>query len=63
MPRVAAVVLAVSQPLHLSAVVMGNPTLDLVSWSLTAVGMGFLGYRLVHTSDDEWDVPPRSNHH
>lgn len=58
-PRVVAVLLAVSQPLHLTAVIIGSPLLDLFAWGLTAIGMAFLGLRVARLSDDEWDVPSR----
>ena len=47
-----------SQPLHLTAVIIGSPPLDLFAWSLTAIGMAFLGLRVIRTSDDAWDVAP-----
>ena len=52
------VLLTVSQPLHVAAVVLGNRPLDLVGWGLTAVGMGFLAWRVLRTPDDEWELPP-----
>lgn len=58
----AAVLLIVSQPLHLVSIVLGLPVLDLVAWGLTAVGMGMLAVRVLRTPDDEWELPafPRS---
>lgn len=58
-PLVVGVLMTVSQPLHLTAVIIGNPTLDLLAWGLTAVGMGFLAIRVLRTPDDQWDLPPR----
>lgn len=52
------VLLAISQPLHVTAVVIENRPLDLVGWGLTALGMGFLAWRVLRTPDDEWDLPP-----
>jgi len=52
------VLLAVSQPLHVAAVVLYSRPLDLVGWGLTAVGMGFLAWRVLRTPDDEWELPP-----
>ena len=57
-PLVVGVLMTVSQPLHLTAVIIGSPTLDLIAWGLTAVGMGFLAHRVLRTPDDAWDLPP-----
>ncbi|MBE3011180.1 hypothetical protein IL992_18560 [Microbispora sp. NEAU-D428] len=56
-PLWAAALLTVSQPLHLTAIVVVNAWLDLVAWGLTAVGMGFLGLRVLRTPNDEWELP------
>jgi len=37
-PRWAAAAVAVSQPIHLTAVLLSNHPLDLVGWGLQAVG-------------------------
>ncbi|WP_433350769.1 DUF4386 family protein [Microtetraspora malaysiensis] len=58
MPRWAAILLLLSQPAHLVAIVIVNPWLDLVAWGCTALGMLFLGIRTLRTSNDEWDLPP-----
>lgn len=57
-PLVIGILMTVSQPLHLTAVIIGSPTLDLVAWGLTALGMGFLAHRVLRTPDDAWDLPP-----
>ncbi len=57
-PLVIGVLMTVSQPLHFAAVMIGNPTLDLVAWALTALGMGFLAVRALRTTDDQWDLAP-----
>lgn len=57
-PLVIGILMAVSQPLHLTAGIVGSPALDLVAWGLTAVGMGFLAHRVLRTPDDAWDLPP-----
>ncbi|MDQ3663291.1 MAG: hypothetical protein M3353_01335, partial [Actinomycetota bacterium] len=50
-PGWAAWVLVVSQPLHFVAtVILGNPTVDLVAWSMTALAMGFAGYAVLQDS-------------
>jgi hypothetical protein len=58
-PLAIGILMTVSQPLHLTAVIVGNPTLDLLAWGLTALGMAFLAHRVLRTPDDEWDLPPR----
>lgn len=58
MPRPVALLLAISQPLHLAAVILENNWLDLLAWGLTATGMGFLALRALRTSDEDWDLPP-----
>ena len=58
MPRPVAVALAVSQFVHLAAVIGGWPVVDLLAWTTTAVGMAFLARVVLRTPDDEWDLPP-----
>lgn len=58
-PLVVGVLMTVSQPLHLTAVIIGNPTLDLTAWGLTALGMGILALGVLRTPNEEWDLPPR----
>lgn len=58
MPRSAALLLTVSQPLHLTAVLLGNPWLDLFAWGLTTLGMAYLALYLVRLSDDDWEIRP-----
>lgn len=58
MPKPVAVLFAVSQPLHLTAVILGSNWLDLLAWGLTAMGMAFLALRTLRTPDHEWDLPP-----
>ena len=51
-PAAAAWALTVSQPLHfVAAVVVGSRELDLVAWSMTAVGMAFAARALVRLHD------------
>lgn len=54
-PAWAAWTITVSQPLHfVAAVIVGSPTLDLVAWSMTAVGMGVVARALItDVSHDE----------
>ncbi len=47
-PAWAAWTITVSQPLHfVAAVIVGSPTLDLIAWSMTAVGMGVVARVLI----------------
>lgn len=57
-PRPLAVALALSQFVHLAAVIAGLPWLDLLAWATTAVGMAALARVVLRTPDDEWDLPP-----
>ena len=51
-PAAAAWALTISQPLHfVAAVIVGSPALDLLAWSLTAVGMGFAAAALIRMQD------------
>lgn len=59
MPRLVAILLVVSQPLHLVAVITDLRWLDLVAWNLTTLGMAFLALRVLRTPNDEWELPPR----
>ncbi|NUR95437.1 MAG: hypothetical protein HOV67_09275 [Kribbellaceae bacterium] len=52
--RWAAVAVAISQPLHLTAVIIGSHPLDLVGWGLQAVGFAAVGWAIVRLSNDEW---------
>lgn len=58
-PRWAAVVTAVSQPLHfVAAVILGSPSLDLVAWGMNAVGFAAVAVAVLRLPDDDWDLPP-----
>lgn len=57
-PLPAALVLGVSQPVHLLAALTGDHPLDLLGWGMTAVGMAFAARAVLRTPDDEWDLPP-----
>jgi hypothetical protein len=57
-PLPAALILGISQPVHLLAALTGNHPLDLVGWGMTAVGMAFAALAVLRTPDDEWDLPP-----
>ncbi len=57
-PPPVALALAVSQFVHLAAVIAGLPWLDLLAWATTAVGMAFLAAQVLRTRDDDWDLPP-----
>ncbi|CAN5314292.1 hypothetical protein BH10ACT7_BH10ACT7_14120 [soil metagenome] len=57
-PTWVAILLIVSQPLHLVAGMTTQPWLDLIAWGLTALGMGFLARAVLKTPVDEWELPP-----
>ena len=57
-PSWAAILLAVSQPIHLASVMLGNRPLDLVGWGGTAVGFAAAGWALLQTSNEDFDLPP-----
>jgi len=57
-PLTVGILLIVSQPLHLVAVITSLRWLDLIAWGLTTVGMAFLAWRVLRTPDEEWDLPP-----
>lgn len=60
LPAAFGVALAASQVVHLVATILGLPWLDFIGWGTTALGMGLLGWRMLHTPDDEWDLPPQA---
>lgn len=54
-PRWAAIVLIVSQPLHfVAAVILSSNELDLVAWGLNAVGFGAVAVAMLRMTDEEW---------
>jgi hypothetical protein len=57
-PSWAALLLAVSQPVHLASVMLGNRPLDLVGWGGTAVGFAAAGWALLHMNNEDFDLPP-----
>ncbi|HWC13136.1 MAG TPA: DUF4386 family protein [Actinomycetota bacterium] len=58
-PRWAAVITVVSQPLHFAAAFfIGSPPLDLVAWGLNAAGFAAVSAAVIRMSDDQWDLPP-----
>jgi Domain of unknown function (DUF4386) len=58
-PRWAAVLTMVSQPLHfVAAVIVVSPALDLVGWGMNAVGFAAAAVAIARLRDDEWDLPP-----
>jgi hypothetical protein len=57
-PSWAAILLAVSQPIHLVSVMLGNRPLDLVGWGGTALGFAAAGWALLRMSNDDFDLPP-----
>jgi hypothetical protein len=57
-PTWLAIGLVVSQPIHLTSVLTGVRWLDLIGWGLTTVGFAWAGWRLLHTPNDQFDLPP-----
>lgn len=58
-PRWAAVLTMISQPLHFAAaVIVGSPSLDLVAWGMNAVGFAAASVAILRMRDDDWDVAP-----
>ncbi|MEV4623481.1 hypothetical protein AB0J74_32840 [Asanoa sp. NPDC049573] len=56
-PTWLAIGLVVSQPIHLTSVLTGVRWLDLIGWGLTTVGFAWAAWRLLHTPNDEFDLP------
>ncbi len=53
------VVTIIAQPLHFVAfVILGSPTLDCAAWTANGVAFAMVGYAILKTPDDEWDLPP-----
>lgn len=58
-PRWAALLTIVSQPLHVvAAVVLVSAQLDLVAWGMNAVGFAAAAVAILRTADDQWELPP-----
>lgn len=58
-PAWAAIVTAAAQPAHFVAfVILGSPALDFAAWAANGVAFAVVGYAIVRTPDDEWDLPP-----
>jgi hypothetical protein len=57
-PSWAAILLAVSQPIHLASVMLGNRPLDLIGWGGTALGFAAAGWALLRMNNDDFDLPP-----
>jgi hypothetical protein len=48
-----AVVMSISQPLHLVAAMTGNHPLDLLAWGMTAAAMAATALVLLRTPDED----------
>jgi len=60
-PRWAAILTILSQPLHfVAAVIVGSHSLDLFAWGLNAVGFAVVAAAILRLADDEWDLPPQA---
>lgn len=60
-PRWAALMTLVSQPLHfVAAVIVVSPSLDLVAWGMNAIGFAAAAIAVLRLPDHGWDLPPLS---
>lgn len=60
-PRWAAWLLVISQPLHfVAAVVVPSRALDFVGWGGTTLACAVAAWCVLRTRDDDWDLPSRS---
>jgi hypothetical protein len=57
-PSLLAIALAVSQPIHLISVLIGNRPLDLVGWGGTALGFAAAGWALLRMGNADFDLDP-----
>lgn len=58
-PRWAALMTLVSQPLHLvAAVILVSPSLDLIAWGMNAVGFAAAAVAVLRLHDAAWDLSP-----
>jgi hypothetical protein len=58
-PGWAAIVTVIAQPLHFVAlVILGSRELDIFAWAANGVAFAVVGYVIVKTPDDEWELPP-----
>jgi hypothetical protein len=57
-PSWLAIALAVSQPIHLISVLIGNRPLDLVGWGSTALGFAAAGWALLRMDNADFDLEP-----
>ena len=58
-PRWAALITIISQPLHFTAAVLvGSHPLDLVAWSLNGIGFAVAALAILRLPADDWDLPP-----
>ena len=53
-----AIMLAISQPLHLAAALTGNHPLDLLGWGLTGVALAYGSVVVLRMRNSDWDLPP-----
>jgi hypothetical protein len=58
-PRWAAMITIISQPLHFTAaVILASHSLDLLAWSLNGIGFAVAALAILRLPVDEWDLPP-----
>lgn len=61
-PGPVAWLLMVSQPLHLAAIISGLPVVDLLAWTLTGIGMGWLTINLTRKREPFEQEPSKRDH-
>ena len=60
-PTVGWVAMILSQPGHVFAfVVFPSPVMDALAWGMMALTFAICAVTVLRTTDDEWDLPPRS---
>lgn len=58
-PRWAALLAILSQPVHfVAAVIVVSPSLDLAGWGMQAVAFGVAAIAILRLTDGEWDLAP-----
>jgi hypothetical protein len=58
-PRWAALITIISQPLHFTAaVILASHPLDLLAWGLNGIGFAVAALAILRLPVDEWDLPP-----
>jgi hypothetical protein len=59
-PTAGWVAMILSQPAHAAFVAFPSQVIDALAWGLIALAFAFCAVAVLRTSDDEWDLPPKS---